>query len=156
MVTHKLFYIFCFLRVYIPAKIPSLLYHVRLPLSVCLSVHVYQQGHHWADFGEISYLVFSRKSVEKTQLWVKLGKNFGQFTWRIKYVLFLPSTLQRHKSAVLYNYGFRLSGSTRNYSHYAKMTWCYVVVYCLHCLHCLHSSWFVWHGFAEATPLLVE
>jgi hypothetical protein len=31
------------------------------------------------------------------QIWLKLGKNIGHFTWIPKYVLLLPATLNRHK-----------------------------------------------------------
>jgi hypothetical protein len=34
-------------------------------------------------------------------MWLKLGKNVGRFTSRPEYILLLPATLNRHKSALL-------------------------------------------------------
>ena len=41
---------------------------------------------------------FLWKSVKKTETWLQSGKNIGHFTWRPKYVLLLPATLNHHKS----------------------------------------------------------
>ena len=44
-------------------------------LSVCLSVRMEQLGTHWADFHEIWYYgIFSRKSLEKIQVPLKLRR----------------------------------------------------------------------------------
>jgi hypothetical protein len=59
--------------------------------STRLSIHV-------SDFSEIWHWRLLWKCVKTTQIWLKLGKHFGHFTWRTKYVLLLLATLNSHNS----------------------------------------------------------
>jgi len=51
----------------------------------CLSVHMEQLSSHWKEFNEIWSSIF-RKSVEKIQVSIHLGKNNGYFTWQTMYL----------------------------------------------------------------------
>ena len=67
-------------------------------LSVCVSVRMHQRGSHWTDFREVLCWGLLRRSIGKLHIWWKLDKNIGHFTWRPKYVSFLPVTHIRHRS----------------------------------------------------------
>ena len=49
---------------------------VGFVMSVCPSI-LEQLGSHWTDIHEILYLIIFRKSVERTQVWLKFDKNTG-------------------------------------------------------------------------------
>jgi len=66
-----------FLGVLIAAKV-----HVTFIMSVHSPVHVYQCGFHRTDFCEICCRRLLWKSVKKTQIWLKSGRNIWHFTWR--------------------------------------------------------------------------
>ena len=53
---------------------------ISFVMSVYPFVHIEKLGSHWADFNEIWYLRFSRKSVEKIQVPLKPDKTNGYFT----------------------------------------------------------------------------
>jgi hypothetical protein len=65
---------------WITIKVPSLTKTVYQ--AVGLSVHMHQYGSHWTDLSEIWYSELSWKSVTKSQICLKLGKNIKHFTWR--------------------------------------------------------------------------
>jgi hypothetical protein len=65
-----------------------------------LVCHRHHYGSHWMDFCEIWCCRLEWKSVKKTQIWLKWGRNIGQFMYRLKYILVLPLTLNPHKITV--------------------------------------------------------
>ena len=84
-----------FLCVFVAAKVP-----ITFIVSVDSPVHVYQRSFHWTDFCEIWHRRLLWKSVKKTQIWLKSGRNICHFTWRPKYSLLFPVTLNCHKSTL--------------------------------------------------------
>ena len=89
-----------FLGVFVAAKVP-----ITFIMSFDSPVPVYQCGFHWTYFCEIWYRRLLWKSVKKSQIWLKSGRNIWHFTWRPKYSLLFPVTLNCHKSTVFeWNY----------------------------------------------------
>jgi hypothetical protein len=71
--------------------------------------------------------------------------NFGQFTRRPKYILLLPTTSNRHKSALFEWNSISLLGQPRRYKYYANVPQCCVTctlpICCLErSLNCMQSS----------------
>jgi hypothetical protein len=89
---HSMCLIDHFLGVFARSQKVPIIFVMSVRLSVCASVHMYQYCSHWANLCEILYGGLQRKSVEVVQIWLKLRKNFGNFTQRPKYVLLLLVT----------------------------------------------------------------
>ena len=75
---------------------------VRLP--VCLSVRL-PKCINAAPTGRISVKFDSGTFIK---IWLKSGKKCQHITWRHKYVLFLPATLNRHERAIFVRNANRL------------------------------------------------
>ena len=74
-------------------------------MSVCPSVRMHQHGSNWTDFHQIWHWRLLWKSVARIQIWLKSSESIGHFTRKLKYVLLLPATLDRRKSALIdWNY----------------------------------------------------
>jgi hypothetical protein len=95
--------------------------------SICPSVCVYECSCHWMDFREIWYWGCLWKSVEKTEILLKLDKSIGDLTWRPKYVLLLPVTLNHHRNVVLKWNGIRLFGAPWGYKEYVNVLQCDII-----------------------------
>ena len=78
---HGWMYVCIFWHVCIVVESTCWLHHVcpSLRLSVCLSVHMHQQGFHWMDFCEIWYWGTSV---------VRMEQKIRHFTWRLDYISF--------------------------------------------------------------------
>jgi hypothetical protein len=70
--------------------------------SPCISATVTGQIYVKFDTGKYMQICLGNPKL------VKIGQNIGHFTWRPKYFLLLPATLNRHKIAVSEWNGFRL------------------------------------------------
>jgi hypothetical protein len=65
----------------------------KAPMSIGLSVPLYQREAYWTGFREICYwgFFFSEICRKKIRIWFKSVKNIWQFTQRPKYVLLSPA-----------------------------------------------------------------
>ena len=62
------------------AKLRQAAARISFVASACPAVHMGQLSSHWTDFHDILYFGVLRKSVEKTQVPLQIGPEFGYFT----------------------------------------------------------------------------
>ena len=78
------------------------------------------------DFLEIWYRRHY-ENLSQIQIWLKSTENIEHFTGRSNFVLLLPTTLNRHKCAVLEWNCIRLLRYPSRYKHYANAPQCNVL-----------------------------
>lgn len=67
---------------------------INCAMCVCAFVRLYRRsGSRWTDFRKIWCWELPWKSVKKIQICLKPGKNVGQLTWKLKYILLFSATL---------------------------------------------------------------
>ena len=77
-------------------------------LCVCPTVKFYRRSSYWTDLHEISYCYILRNSVEKYQIWLKLGKYISNFTIRFDLPLLVPAVVNGNRSAFFDTYSIWL------------------------------------------------
>jgi len=95
-----------------------------LSLLPCPSVLAAPTGQISVKFGIGDFLW---KFVEGLQIWSKLFKNTGHFTWSPKFISLLLETLNRHENVLLDGNDIRFLGELRRYKHCANAPQCYVI-----------------------------
>ena len=72
-----------------------------VPPLVCPSVRNYRRCSRWTDLSEMWYCGLTWKYVHKSEIWLKFGKNIGNFIWRRKYLFLLSTILNETLSGCL-------------------------------------------------------